>query len=144
MKMIHQTSLQINQSASTIFAVLSFPGHFPAFIPAIKRATWVDESPLQIGKAYLEMREAMGSSAIAKVRVSKYEPPYRIAYKSTAMGITGEYIYTLKEENGQTMITFESWAGASGLANLLLPLFVKAMKKDSTQLQLLKKYVEDD
>ena len=112
-------------------------------MPAIKEASWEDESPLQVGKAYLETREAFGKRATARVYISQFESGVRIAYKSVTAGITGEYVYTLIDDNGATKIIIEAFAEAAGFARLILPLFTSAMKRnDSNQLNAMKNFLE--
>ncbi len=143
MKNIFSSSLSICCPVATVFEVLSQPDRFPNFIPAIKEAHWEDDSPLQTGKAYIETRKVFGKSVSAKVHVSQLESPTRIAYKSKADGITGEYVYSLVDVCGTTNIKLEAFAGASGLAKLILPLFTRAMKKsDANQLKALKEFLE--
>lgn len=113
-------------------------------MPAIKAASWEDESsPPQVGKVYLETREAFGKRATARVYISQFEAGVRIAYKSMTAGVTGEYVYTVIDDNGATKIIVEAFAEAAGFAKLILPLFTNAMKKnDSNQLNAMKNFLE--
>jgi carbon monoxide dehydrogenase subunit G len=143
MKSIFSSICKISRPVSEVFEVLCRPEKFPHFIPAIKEARWEDSSPLGTGKVYLETREALGRRVTAKVHISQFEIPTKIAYKSTAAGVTAEYVYTLAEYNGGTNITLEAFSEASGLAKLFQPVFTSAMKKsDSNQLAAMKYFLE--
>jgi hypothetical protein len=143
MKNIFTSSCSIFRPAPEVFSLLCQPDKFPHFMPAIKAASWEDESPLQVGKAYLETREAFGKRATARVYISQFEAGVRIAYKSMSTGVTGEYVYTVIDDNGASKIIVEAFAEAAGFAKLILPLFTNAMKKnDSNQLNAMKNFLE--
>jgi hypothetical protein len=98
---------------------------------------------MAIGKTYLETREALDKRATAKVQVTQFEAPYRIAYKSRAAGVTGEYVYRLLETNDATYVTLKAFVEASGLARLIWPVFTSAINKsDSNQLAAMKYFLE--
>jgi carbon monoxide dehydrogenase subunit G len=145
MKRVFTSSCSIARPKAEVFELLCHPEEFSNFIPAIKEAHWEsNSSPLLAGKVYVETREAFGKQATAKVHISQLEVPHKIAFKSTAAGVTGEYVYSLiQQSSGNTQVILEAFADASGFAKLILPFFSGAMKRqDSGQLALLKKFAE--
>lgn len=143
MNNVFTSGCKIAAPISKVFNLLCHPENFHHFIPAILEAHWEDESPIQVGKAYAEIRRAFGKRVTARVFISQFNAPTRIAYKSTAAGVSGEYVYSLRDVNGTTHITLEVFAGASGFAKLILPVFISAMKKhDSDQLTNMRNFLE--
>lgn len=143
MKKVFTSGCIISLPASEVFDFLCHPKNFHHFMPSIHKAEWEDESPLEIGKAYVETRRAFGKSVTARVFISRLQAPCQIAYKSTGAGVNGEYVYTLKEVNGITKIILEAYAEGSAFGKLLLPVFVHTMKNsDAAQLIRMRNFLE--
>lgn len=129
----------------TVFGFLTDPSNMVHIMPDIISSEKIGNDPIGVGTRINETRKVMSKEVTAEVEVSVYDPPHRYGVKSESMGISAEYLYTLKPLEEGTNIDLEAEIQAQGMGKLLVPLFRSSMKKqDSDQLRNLKSFLEED
>ncbi len=99
--------------------------------------------PAKQGKRFVARRAIMGGEREIKIEITQWQPPERFALRSSDMGVTATYAYTLDAAGDTTDVTLEATCETGSLATLMSPMIRRAMRKhDGDQLERLKAAIE--
>lgn len=114
-----------------------------AWMPDITRLEKMSEGPVRLGTRYRETRKMGGKEHTATLEVTAFEERKVYAGTVEEKGVRGTYTYTFAPEGQATRIRMVADVKARGLMKLMLPMFVRMMKKqDGGQLERLKRALE--
>jgi Polyketide cyclase / dehydrase and lipid transport len=103
---VGSSEIEVAATPEAAWAVLAAIGEWPSWNPAVKSVSF--ESGLEEGS---EFRWKAGPGTI-KSTIRDLDPPWRIAWTGTSLGLKAIHVHTFERHNGGTIVrTEESYDG---------------------------------
>ena len=138
----HEVTLHLNRPVEQVFAFLADYQNLRTWQSDLIENEQLTEGPWRVGTRFREIRRTGPGQSEIHGEITDFEPNKRFSTKtSTKPEVTVSY--SLKGENGGTLLNYKFVMLTSGIMRLLEPLMAGAIKKDTEQdFQKLKQILE--
>lgn len=138
-----QISEYIDRSPEETFDFATNFDTVPKWMPGVVRIEKMTPGPIGPGTLFRETRLMGSREHSAVIEVSEHVRPTTHVGSATCMGCLATYRYRFKPEGKGTRVEMIAEVTGKGLAKLMAPMFLMAMKKqDGDQLARLKAAIE--
>ncbi|GAC1366566.1 MAG: hypothetical protein NVS2B12_11240 [Ktedonobacteraceae bacterium] len=143
--------IAVKRSRETVFEHIRDLSGYKAWLPVSEifvEMRDISEYPVRVGTTYMDEGATTGMAG----RVTEMEPPRLIAFQQSMAfkrgilrgGLTVSVCYTLQPVgSGETQVTREAKVKITGIAIVMRPVFIGAIRKENERiLQCMKGYLE--
>jgi carbon monoxide dehydrogenase subunit G len=138
-------SVFIKRSPQEVFDVITDPPKSAQWQSFIDSAEWTSSGPAGVGSTWKTEGKFMGRNVDAKFKVTGWEPPRMVSFKSTNGPYPMEVTNTLEAQDGGTLLTSKGQADIGGFFKLAEGLVGKQIEKQiETNNDTMKLMMESD
>lgn len=143
--MIITIEKDIQASAQRVFDALSDIRIFSAAVPEVVGYEFLSGSEPGPGTKFREKRNRRGRETVTELEITEYRKNKHIRMVADSHGTIWDTVYTLKEENGATLLTLQMEARAYKLVpKFMNPLLKRAICKGvAKNMNDVKRYCEE-
>lgn len=136
----------INKPVNEVFAFLSEPENRTKIFVNVVKIETLTEGKVAPGAKFKEVRQLSNRKVASELVITDYELNHKIGFSTESNGLKVNYLYEVKEIDGQTEVTFEGNVQTNSFrTKLMKPMLVKMVKKeDGDNLLVVKKLLEEE
>lgn len=124
---------QIDRPIEEVFAFLADGENDPKFSPRVLEIAKTSEGPPGVGTTYSSTVKDAGMKTKREFELTEFDPPTRIHWAELSKNLVtaSEGGYDLADQGGSARLTVHNELEGHGLGKLLLPLALRAARKDA-------------